>query len=460
MGWESFERIARQVFPLLRSWEPTVSGEPMLAKDFDKMLALAEQFGVMTEIYTNGTLLSDRMIDRLLPTLSIALISVDGAQRETFEAIREGAEFEKTLANVAALRRACDELPAGRRPELGFSVTLMADNTDELPALVELAAELRLQFVRVTRMMVVDPGLRDRALEQDMARTHQSLDRAFELARELGIHLVAYPVEEPDHHPIPPPREVNAHLRTARQAFDRSHRDHARIADRRADAARSMSFPAPRPANPEPPERDPIWYCDFLWNRTYIHLGGNVQPCCVNPMPDVGNVEQQPFDQLWNNDNYRALRQRLVMRDPAPACRGCWHIQELRDPARIDAALQGMEIPRPDEVGALPAALDPAQQRPRRSTPPPVLTWDADPDAQSYTVEFSLDGFHSVLFTSEDYPPRIVENRYEVPAWAWVHAPVSEAIQWRALARLADGRRPVGGGVIPPETPVPAEEPG
>ena len=75
-------------------------------------------------IYTNGTLLSETTISRLLPTLSVALISVDGATQTTFDAIREGAEFGAVLENIAGLRKACDGLPQRDRPELGFSVTL------------------------------------------------------------------------------------------------------------------------------------------------------------------------------------------------------------------------------------------------------------------------------------------------------------------------------------------------
>src|SRR5262245_44858291 len=93
MELAEFERIATSVFPYVSRWQPTVSGEPTMAKNFDRMLALAGHFGVKAELFTNGTLLSDAMIERLAPNAVTVTISFDGATSGTFEKIREGAEF-------------------------------------------------------------------------------------------------------------------------------------------------------------------------------------------------------------------------------------------------------------------------------------------------------------------------------------------------------------------------------
>src|SRR5688572_17744463 len=88
---DDFEQIARAVFPYVDSFQLTISGEPLMSKGLGRMVELAEEYGVRTEYYTNGTLLNDRMISMILPTLGQICISFDGASKETFEFLRKGA---------------------------------------------------------------------------------------------------------------------------------------------------------------------------------------------------------------------------------------------------------------------------------------------------------------------------------------------------------------------------------
>ena len=63
-----------------------------MSKGLGRMVELAEEYGVRTEYYTNGTLLNDRMISMILPTLGQICISFDGASKETFEYLRAGSD--------------------------------------------------------------------------------------------------------------------------------------------------------------------------------------------------------------------------------------------------------------------------------------------------------------------------------------------------------------------------------
>src|SRR5687767_13906448 len=52
MEVEDFEPIARALFPYVDWFQLTVSGEPLMSKGLDRMLALAGEYGVRTEYYT------------------------------------------------------------------------------------------------------------------------------------------------------------------------------------------------------------------------------------------------------------------------------------------------------------------------------------------------------------------------------------------------------------------------
>ena len=65
--------------------------------------------------------------------------------------------------------------------------------------------------------------------------------------------------------------------------------------------------------------------------------------------PEIGNLETQSFEEIWNGDAYREMRLRLVARDPVAVCRGCQYITEVREPKLIDRWLQGCSVPAANE---------------------------------------------------------------------------------------------------------------
>jgi radical SAM protein with 4Fe4S-binding SPASM domain len=471
MELEVFEKVAREVFPFVRRWQPTVSGEPTMTKDFREMLAIAESFGVKAEMVTNATLLDDDMIVSLASNLGALMISFDGAERDTFEFIRSGARYDEVKDRIRKLVAHCrEELPPDLQPQLGINCTLMERNVRELPALVRLAAEeLDLDFVSVYHVFPITEEMKAQSLVHHRELARRCIDEAFEVAAELGIALTVEALDqltaatastaESDRQWATVDgvveglerREINQGTRRPLPLFDERHPRYAEISARRAAVGAESEFPPRRSGDPAAAPGDSIWWCDFLWNKTYVYVGGNVRPCCVHQVPTLGNVEEQPFDELWNNENYRVMRQRLVAKLPAPSCKGCMHIREIEDPVEIDRLLQGKAIPRADELLELTAALDPACQRRRRAGDPPVLVWDAVTGARSYVVEFSLDRFTSVLFSTDaaDGGPAIRESRYRVPLWAWWEAPADREIFYRVLAKLPDGTVEVSQGSIP-----------
>ena len=61
MDEETFEKVSDVLFPHLETLQPSVSGEPLMSKGLDRVLAKAEQYGLRAEYYSNGTLLNERM---------------------------------------------------------------------------------------------------------------------------------------------------------------------------------------------------------------------------------------------------------------------------------------------------------------------------------------------------------------------------------------------------------------
>lgn len=74
--------------------------DPMI---FDRIKYL-ESKGVRTQLFSNGSVLDGDKIDKIIESgLNDVKFSVDGVKKETYEKIRKGLNFEKTVSNILAL---------------------------------------------------------------------------------------------------------------------------------------------------------------------------------------------------------------------------------------------------------------------------------------------------------------------------------------------------------------------
>jgi len=102
-------------------------GEPLLHKDIFKMIEYAKNKGVNYVVMnTNGTLLTDKMIDQIIDSkLDIIRFSIDGSA-ETFKRVR-GVELKKIEQNINKLKNVKEI----RRPELKMGVVFTIEEDTE-----------------------------------------------------------------------------------------------------------------------------------------------------------------------------------------------------------------------------------------------------------------------------------------------------------------------------------------
>ena len=67
--------------------------------------------------------------------------------------------------------------------------------------------------------------------------------------------------------------------------------------------------------------------CKWPWSSTFIATNGEVVPCCVISDPNIvsfGNIFEEDFRKIWNNEHYRTLRKRIKDHNIPFYCSDCY----------------------------------------------------------------------------------------------------------------------------------------
>ncbi len=110
-------------------------GEPLLRKDIYQIAQAASRLGIWVVMGTNGVLVTDRVADKMVECgvkgVGISIDSVDPARHNAFRGGRNAWQF-----SVRAL-----EICRARGLEVLVQTTVMQENYDEIPALLDFAKD-------------------------------------------------------------------------------------------------------------------------------------------------------------------------------------------------------------------------------------------------------------------------------------------------------------------------------
>jgi MoaA/NifB/PqqE/SkfB family radical SAM enzyme len=301
-------------------------GEPFMMKNLDEVLDVFGHAGKVLEMTTNGQILTDRNIQKLLGRPVDLYISLDAATPLTYSRLRNDT-FEKVLGNLRRVIAAKGGKVGLPRVHLVFMP--MKCNMHELDAFVRLCADLN-----VDRMVLRPLNYSDnitlqweraghRFTYKDELLPFETLvrlsGRAARLCRELGVQLADQmdfggsmrdifqeEFAEDDRASVAAAAGTAAHEAppgaglTAAQSPGSTPPSPELLAP---DPARSAAG-APRPSLGA--EQRPA--CLEPWKSLYI-LRRGVLPCCYGGSPIAGMNE---YREAWNAPVVQAIRGRLL----------------------------------------------------------------------------------------------------------------------------------------------------
>lgn len=311
MSWGTFTRIA-EYFHLAQGVDLTGGGEPTIHPRLPDMVRAAKEAGCEVGFSTNGTLLDPGLAEALVSLGQDWIsFSVDAATPQTYERIRQGAEFETVMRNIETLR----DVKNARRskaPKMMMVFVMMHENFHELPIYVDLARELGIEQIIFKNLDVI---LKDGDDERRLFSHHG-----------------------------PPPADVAPIIAEAQQRARKS--------------GISLRLYALQPQELTICEQDPLHSLFFNW-------AGYVSPCITLsyaedrvfdgkrhfvPCQRFGDINHEPLEQIWDKIAYQEFRRPYEIRlrlerqatinvligseeaespevPPAPAvCRTCYYL--------------------------------------------------------------------------------------------------------------------------------------
>lgn len=129
-----------------------LGGEPLLRKDWDKIVLSAKAKGMTVIICTNGTLIDPKAAERIIDTgVDTLCVSLDGAKKETHDYLRgHPGAYEKILEGINSF----NHIGGRQRPGLVLILTVSQPNLFELKEYADLAKKMSASGIYFTALVL------------------------------------------------------------------------------------------------------------------------------------------------------------------------------------------------------------------------------------------------------------------------------------------------------------------
>ena len=271
MNKDIFNIIVKELFPYLIVVHPTNIGEPLISPWFDYFIEKAIEYGVMIDLTTNGMLLTNEIIKKILPNLLDIKISFDAYNKNTFEVIRKGAKQDIIIKNIRKLIWYRNKIK--NNFTITLQMTLLTLNYKELLDIIRFAADEGINSVKAYHVFAYNKEIKKLSLIENLDEFEEIRVKAINLANKLNIRLE---ISEPN---------INI------EKFN-------------------LSSLIKQP-------------CRLLWTECWFDTNGSFYPCHSHGQLNYGNIRNMNFINIWNSEELQYLRKYQIKGYPQGICKNC-----------------------------------------------------------------------------------------------------------------------------------------
>jgi MoaA/NifB/PqqE/SkfB family radical SAM enzyme len=255
MPFSLFTMIMAQL-PFLKEVQLSGLGEPLLHRDLFKMIRYLRRRRIRSVVVTNGTLLSDEVINEIFRSgLDVLNVSIDSADPEVYASIRVGARLKEIKENVKKL--VDRKMREGSKLEVNINSILMRSNYRQVEDMIRLGWELGVDSI-----------------------SFSDIQYSFDVGISKGYESL-------------------------RLASRREKREIRRLFERAQKLSKELNLRVYLPRLEQPKVRE---LCKQPWLYLVVKEDGRVRPCCGIHKREFGDLTKEGFKSIWNNDDFRSFR--------------------------------------------------------------------------------------------------------------------------------------------------------
>ncbi|MDR2198914.1 MAG: radical SAM protein [Deltaproteobacteria bacterium] len=163
-------------------------GEPTVHPHFTDFLSWAAKNDLRKYFCTNGLKLDHLFKNIFDNNCEIIAVSLDGAKAETNNQIRRGSDFNKITRTLKTITAEKTRLNISW-PWINFVFTAMKSNLNEFPQMIDLAADLNLNEVKLVYFTAFDDTMLDESLYNETSWVSDVFNQAMEKSEKSGVSL-------------------------------------------------------------------------------------------------------------------------------------------------------------------------------------------------------------------------------------------------------------------------------
>ena len=271
-------RVAEEIPSLKPGWVIIEGGEPLLRGELFEIVEIIHQAKIKIYLISNGMLLNKDIARRLAELDVKLMISIDGADKESYRKIRKGGSFEKLKESVAVATEynILDSCP----------VTIGNYNYKQIGKLFEFTKEIG--YKKITFL-----GLKPCADFEEYVLDAEEYEKIFySILKHQRTHQMDVWVDEPFFKPFLQEHNI----------------------DYSADPDNGIVVP----------EVSGCIFGDYM----FIETNGDVKPCTFAPVV-TGNINEKGLNEIWNDmQNSELIKKIKDFSTREYPCRGCKYLFE------------------------------------------------------------------------------------------------------------------------------------
>ncbi len=197
-GYELDIKDVKRVFDELAGWDWDFSvvitgGEAFLREDIFEVFKYAQKTNLKIEVVSNGALINQDISEKIMFSgLSNIAISLDGAQEDTHDFIREKGAFKKAIEAIKNLVAA--KKRNGFGPQISVWTTIMKENVDELFDIISLVNDLGVECLVYHPVVVAQEDMQNTSSqarfwlnENDVNKLKEQIDKIVNYQKHNGL---------------------------------------------------------------------------------------------------------------------------------------------------------------------------------------------------------------------------------------------------------------------------------